>query len=53
MTVEVEGGGGPLSVQVVEGVNEQGDGGLAHGEGVVVTWGVTSHQPSWRNYSDI
>ena len=30
MTVEVEGGGGPLSVQVVEGVDEQGDGGLVH-----------------------
>ena len=31
MTVEVEGGGGPLPVEMVEGVHEQGDGGLVHG----------------------
>ena len=39
VTVEVEGGGGPLSVLVVQGVDEQGDGGLVHGEGLVVICG--------------
>ena len=43
VTVEVEGGGGPLPCEVVEGVHEQVDGGLGHVEGVVVTWGGSLH----------
>ena len=33
VTVEVEAGGGPLPLEVVEGVHEQGKGCLAHVEG--------------------
>ena len=35
MAVGVEDGGGPPSVEVEEGVNEQGEVGLVHGGGVV------------------
>ena len=53
VTVEVEGGGGPLPCEVVEGVHEQVDGGLGgHGHGGHLG-GFTPHLPSWRNYSGI
>ena len=55
VAVGVEGGSGPPFVEVDEGVEEQGELGLAvHGAGVVGGHlGVTFLQPSWRIYSDI
>ena len=50
MAVRMKGGGGPPSVEVKEGVKEQGKLGLAVHGGVV---GVTLDQPSWRISSDI
>ena len=50
MAVGMKGGGGPPSVEVEEGVEEQGELGLAVHAGVE---GITLDQPSWRIYSDI